>query len=69
MIRAHEGKLLALCDGCDKTLTIKPEVVLPIVELLKGHWRVNDRTARGWQHFCPSCAVEFRADVPLDHEL
>jgi hypothetical protein len=68
MIREHDYKLIALCDGCDAMLKMDPAIVLPVIELVKRRWRVNDRSTQGWQHFCPSCAIEFKADVPLDHE-
>jgi hypothetical protein len=65
MISQHEGKLLVVCDGCPAMLVINPARSVPIVVLRKRGWRLNTRSEFGWQHFCRSCAVEFRADEPV----
>ena len=68
MISQHDGKLLVVCDGCPAMLVIQPATAVPVVALLKRGWSLNTETRHGWQHFCRSCAIEFRADEPLVEE-
>lgn len=64
MIRWHANKLMIVCDGCPEMLRIRAAKP-PVTVLRRNRWAINTATRHGWQHFCPSCAVEFRADEPV----
>jgi hypothetical protein len=63
MIGVHHGKVAVICDGCE-TLFTAPTAVAAAARMYHQHWRVSG-ISRGWQHFCPDCAIEFEADRPL----
>ena len=67
MISVHRGEVAVSCDGC-ATLFTAPTATAVSERMYRQRWRISG-VKHGWQHFCPACAIEFRADVPLDHEL
>lgn len=60
MISPYNSKVAVLCDGCDIEVIFAADEIAAAFELRQQRWVVNT-AARGWRHFCASCAVEFGA--------
>ena len=50
MITTHDGRQVAICDGCDavRVITGRASVAL---SLRRWRWTTNE-AGEGWQHFC-----------------
>ena len=63
MISVHRGEVAVSCDGCTTVFTA-PTATAAAARMYHSCWRISG-VNHGWQHFCPSCAIEFEADQPL----
>ena len=63
MISVHRSEVAVSCDGCAALFTA-PTATAAAARMYHQRWRISG-VNHGWQHFCPSCAIEFEADRPL----